>query len=896
MRSIAPAIVLALLSVSGVARADLEDPRLIESPVLSAMISQATSLARPPDGSDRLFIGLKSGEVRVLENGMLLAGMFADIAPIYTGSECGLIGMAFDPEYISNRYVYFFVTVSSNEQQIIRYTDDNNTGIDPLPVVTGLATIGANHDGGGIGFGPDGMLYWSIGDNGAGRGVDQDLSSTASKVGRSFPDGTVPNDNPFFDGNGPNNDYIWARGLRNPFTLTFEPKRGRLWVNVVGTSYEQVFVVGRGEHAGYNDYENNQPAGYLTPVIKYRTNGIDTEQLAGTNGAVRSNGVLTLTTNTSHGFRKGERITLSGIGDPSMNGAVFVAEVTSGTTFTAFQAGADASSGGGTAATLNMGGCITGGVFYDGSDFADEYHDNFLFGDYNAGLLMRATLDAAGDISSLDHLGSSFSSPVDLEIGADGSLYVLRHGGTLERIYWDHMSDAIVVSNRNLSVVEGSRIGFAVRLAREPAADVTVTLARTAGDASVEIFTASTITFTPTNWSEPVAVEIAAMPDFDSEADQATITVTAPGMDPEEITVTTRDVNRQSIVVSETTVTVVEGNTGTFQVSLASAPDAPVIVTVSADSEEILATPSLLTFSENNASVPQILRVVTTDDADADDETYHITLTAPGAGSREIEVLVRDDERIPPQFNTQPPATARVGAELSYDAGASGFPPPTFVLDVFPPGAVFSPDSGELFYIGREVGEVSFTIRATNGVEPDAVQTFNVMILADTPPTVRIRAPADGATISGSTVDWSVETTDDVGTERTQFFVDGVSVYTALGEATAYYLGGEPNRFDTNVLPNGVHTLKVTTFDTGSQPASAEITVTVANNEGPKVEDPKTEPKDGCSCRAAGSTGSDAPEWLLAALGLLFGLRFVTKDRSFRAHDPQVRSRARDSE
>src|SRR6185436_9692654 len=124
---------------------------------------------------------------------------------------------------------YVFATVSISEQQIIRYTVVGDTATEKTIVVSGLPTRGANHDGGGIGFGPDGKLYWSIGDNGAGVGTNADLTSLAAKVGRANPDGTAPADNPFHDGSGAR-DFIWARGMRNPFTLAFQPTTGLLWL------------------------------------------------------------------------------------------------------------------------------------------------------------------------------------------------------------------------------------------------------------------------------------------------------------------------------------------------------------------------------------------------------------------------------------------------------------------------------------------------------------------------------------------------------------------------------------------------------------------------------------------------------------------------------------------
>jgi glucose/arabinose dehydrogenase len=78
-----------------------------------------------------------------------------------------VLGIAFDPNYVVNRYVYVFVTVSASEQRIVRFTDVNNLGAARTNIVTGLPTLGANHDGGALAFGHDGKLYWAVGDNGA---------------------------------------------------------------------------------------------------------------------------------------------------------------------------------------------------------------------------------------------------------------------------------------------------------------------------------------------------------------------------------------------------------------------------------------------------------------------------------------------------------------------------------------------------------------------------------------------------------------------------------------------------------------------------------------------------------------------------------------------------------
>lgn len=242
----------------------------------------------------------------MVEQGKLVTTPFATIAPIFLNSECGAIGLAFDPNFVDNGYVYVFVTVSATEQNIIRYTAVGNVGTEKTLIVGGLPTVGANHDGGALGFGPDGKLYWAIGDNGNRSGADQDLASLAAKVGRANRDGSVPSDNPFFDGAGPNNDYTWARGFRNPFTMQFQPATGQLWLNVVGAGIEQIFTPAAGDHGGWDNYGSNQPAVFLLPVISYYTDDAPIFTVSPT-GAVRAGGVVTITTTKEHRLRPAPR-------------------------------------------------------------------------------------------------------------------------------------------------------------------------------------------------------------------------------------------------------------------------------------------------------------------------------------------------------------------------------------------------------------------------------------------------------------------------------------------------------------------------------------------------------------------------------------------------------------
>lgn len=533
MRLIVGVLALSALIPASSVLATVTDPNWTES-VFSADGSSHTGLAWAPDGSDRLFVLEQTGRVRVL-SGALSSGVgtwstFATMSPIHTSFECGLIGMAFDPNFAVNQYVYFFVTTSPSEQQIIRYDASGTTGTGRSVIRGQLPTAGGNHNGGGIGFAGDGKLYWSIGDLAGWVGVDADLSSLAAKVGRANRDGSLPVDNPFDDGAGPNNDFIWARGMRNPFTMQIQPATGSIWLNVVGDGYEQIFLVGRGDHGGYNDYENNQPAGFITPRIVYRTNSTDSRPIT---SAVRSGNVVTFTTSSNHQFRVGGNLTISGVSDTSFNQQnLYVASTPGATTFTALQAGPNATSSGGNAVTLSQGGCVTGGVFYDASLASEAYRGNFFYGDCNSGRIMRARIDpGTNEVLSTNYWASGIAAQVDIAVGPDGALYYV--GASTANVYrasFNASAQGLVVGNLNLRIDEGGEVVTTVRLASAPPADVQVTVARASGDSDVNVLVGGALTFTPLNWLRPQVVRIRAAFDPDTVDDSATIFVNSVGL------------------------------------------------------------------------------------------------------------------------------------------------------------------------------------------------------------------------------------------------------------------------------------------------------------------------------------------------------------------------------
>ena len=209
----------------------------------SAMPGPATAMAFAPDG--RLFVCLQGGQVRVInKDGVLLANPFVTLS-VDSNGERGLLGVAFDPNFASNHYVYLYHTVpgSPAHNRISQFTANGNVAVANSEfVLVDLDNLSAatNHNGGAIHFGPDGKLYAGVGENANGANA-QSLSNRLGKILRINSNGTIPLDNPrSFPGiagtTSGANRAIWAVGLRNPFTFAFQPGTSRLFINDVGQS------------------------------------------------------------------------------------------------------------------------------------------------------------------------------------------------------------------------------------------------------------------------------------------------------------------------------------------------------------------------------------------------------------------------------------------------------------------------------------------------------------------------------------------------------------------------------------------------------------------------------------------------------------------------------------
>ncbi|NJN14497.1 MAG: PQQ-dependent sugar dehydrogenase [Planctomycetes bacterium] len=231
-------------------------------------------LTAPPDGTDRLFVLEQIGRIRVFPNvdSIGAAGTFLDIsARVNSGGEEGLLGLAFHPDYATNGFFYVYYSASNPRRSVISrfsVTADPDVADSTSEVILLTFTQPfSNHNGGCLGFGPDGKLYIASGDGGSGDDPGnhgQSLTDLLGKILRLNPDGSIPADNPFVGAGGGARGEIWAHGLRNPWRFSFDRNSGDLWAGDVGqNAVEEIDIIERGGNYGWRIYEGNNS--YINP-------------------------------------------------------------------------------------------------------------------------------------------------------------------------------------------------------------------------------------------------------------------------------------------------------------------------------------------------------------------------------------------------------------------------------------------------------------------------------------------------------------------------------------------------------------------------------------------------------------------------------------------------------
>ncbi len=306
--------------------------------------------------------------------------------------ERGLLGVALDPNFSSNSFVYVYYTATSNPRhnRVSRFTADGDVVVENSEVaILDLDNLGEgnSHNGGAIHFGPDGKLYIAVGENETGSN-SQTLTNRLGKILRINSDGSIPTDNPFFNVASGENRSIWALGLRNPFTFAFQPGTARMFVNDVGqNTWEEINDGIAGSNYGWPDTEGaTSNPNFRSPLLSY-----------------------------GHG-----------------NGAT-------------------------------VGCAIAGGAFYNPTtdQFPSNYVGKYFFADLCSGWIR--VMDPATNTAS--GFATNIANPVDLKVGADGSLYYLARGSaSIFRVQFPgtQVSPNISLHPVSQSVNEGQPASFEI--------------------------------------------------------------------------------------------------------------------------------------------------------------------------------------------------------------------------------------------------------------------------------------------------------------------------------------------------------------------------------------------------------------------------------------------------
>jgi hypothetical protein len=260
--------------------------------------SQPLFVAGAGDNSGRLFIVEKGGRIRIMtaSSGAVASTPFLDISTqVSTNSERGLLGLAFAPDYATSGFFYVYITNLAGDTEVRRYRVSANPNVADAAsgdVIMTFPQPASNHNGGWIGFGPDGFLYIASGDGGGNATVTnpaQNLNSFLGKIlridvaGDAFPsnaarDYQIPSTNPFASGGGA--PEVYAFGLRNPYRASFDSVTGQLFIGDVGENQrEEINIIPQGSggrNFGWVRFEgslvfepNAQAPNALAPVLEF---------------------------------------------------------------------------------------------------------------------------------------------------------------------------------------------------------------------------------------------------------------------------------------------------------------------------------------------------------------------------------------------------------------------------------------------------------------------------------------------------------------------------------------------------------------------------------------------------------------------------------------------------
>jgi len=279
-----------------------QQPLLIFNNVGATGLNSPLDMKNAGDGTNRLFVVERGGTIKVYSSNFTLLGTFLTLSGNFTtGGERGLLSIAFHPDYENNRYFFIYYTNGAGGVNIDRFrTQAANPNAADAASRTNILTIPkpvvySNHNGGNLHFGPDGNLYFGLGDSG-----DAGDPGNLAQNGNSFwgkmlrinvdnfttpPYYTVPADNPYVSDPGVL-DEIWCLGLRNPWRWCFDRGTGDMWIADVGqgnqeeVNYQPAGNTGA-KNYGWRCYEGSvaynttgclPQSSYVSPIFTYPHN------------------------------------------------------------------------------------------------------------------------------------------------------------------------------------------------------------------------------------------------------------------------------------------------------------------------------------------------------------------------------------------------------------------------------------------------------------------------------------------------------------------------------------------------------------------------------------------------------------------------------------------------
>jgi glucose/arabinose dehydrogenase len=262
--SIIIGIIVVLISIYTISNTPSDTTILLPSPnfedresavrVMAEGLEYPTNIIALPD--DRIVLTEQIGKTLIFNsNGTLLNTI--QLPDNYFEEGAGLLGVAADPQFANNHFLYLYYTYTKNNDtsnsnnsstkifnKVIRAQEKNNSLVDIQTIIDNIPASKL-HNGGALKFGPDGKLFISVGDTTESK-LSQNLSSFAGKILRLNPDGTIPDDNPF------ENSSIYSYGHRNVVGIAWDFNNNTMYATEAGSiGYDEINIIKSGENYGW---------------------------------------------------------------------------------------------------------------------------------------------------------------------------------------------------------------------------------------------------------------------------------------------------------------------------------------------------------------------------------------------------------------------------------------------------------------------------------------------------------------------------------------------------------------------------------------------------------------------------------------------------------------------